>query len=341
MKNNRMSLGGRIIIVLSSLALFAVLLFPMWQIQLSAPQYPEGLVLLIFPNKLGGNIDIINGLNHYIGMKTLHTTDFFEFTVLPYIIGFFGVALLIVGIIGKRRLLNIIFILFIFFGVVAMIDFWKWEYNYGHNLNPDAAIVVPGMAYQPPLIGFKQLLNFGAYSIPDIGGWIFVGVGIAMLVVVAAEWNAYRKRKHSSKALANSLALLLLVFFSSCNAKPEPITIGKDDCFFCKMKISDNRFGAEFITKKGKTYKFDDIHCIVSLLQEKKFDRAEIKEIYLTDFSNGHSLIKATDAMLLKSDALRAPMGGNIASFSNADSIQFVSTEYKGSILHWDDVYKQ
>ena len=107
------------------------------------------------------------------------------------------------------------------------------------------------------------------------------------------------------------------------------------------MKISDNRFGAEFITKKGKTYKFDDIHCIVSFLQEKNFDRAQIKEIYLTDFSNGHTLVKANDAMLLKSDALRAPMGGNIASFSNADSIQFVLTEYKGSILHWDEVYKQ
>ena len=171
------------------------------------------------PNKLGGNVDIINGLNHYIGMKTLHTTDFFEFTILPYIIGFFGVALLIVGIIGRRRLLNIIFILFIFFGVVAMIDFWKWEYNYGHNLNPDAAIVVPGMAYQPPLIGFKQLLNFGAYSIPDIGGWIFVGVGIAMLLVVAAEWNVHRKRKHSFKPIANSLVLSPIGFLQFLQCK--------------------------------------------------------------------------------------------------------------------------
>ena len=46
------------------------------------------------------------------------------------------------------------------------------------NLNPNAPIIVPGMSYQPPLLGFKQLLNFGAYSYPDIGGWIMFGVGM-------------------------------------------------------------------------------------------------------------------------------------------------------------------
>src|SRR4051794_24261433 len=131
MKNKQMTLAGKWMSLLCSLALFAVLFFPLWQIQLAAPQYPEGLVLLIFPNKLGGNLDIINGLNHYIGMKTLHSGDFFEFTILPYIIIFFSFLLLITGIVGKRKLLNFSFSLFLIFGIVAMIDFWKWEYNYG------------------------------------------------------------------------------------------------------------------------------------------------------------------------------------------------------------------
>ena len=63
-----------------------------------------------------------------------------------------------------------------------MADFWKWEYNYGHNLSTDAPIQVPGMSYQPPLIGYKQLLNFGAYSIPDIGGWLMAVAGVIMVV---------------------------------------------------------------------------------------------------------------------------------------------------------------
>ena len=93
----------RILLVFCGAALVVVLFVPMWKIDLQAPQYPEGLMLLIYPNKLAGNVDIINGLNHYIGMKTLHTEDFMEFTVLPYIIGFFATAFIAVTIINRKK----------------------------------------------------------------------------------------------------------------------------------------------------------------------------------------------------------------------------------------------
>lgn len=183
----------RALLGLCGIALIVVLFVPMWRIDLDAPQYPEGLNLLIYANRLGGNVDIINGLNHYIGMKTLHTEDFFEFTLLPYLILFFSISFLTVAAIGKRIWMNVAFVLFVAFGVIAIADFWKWEYNYGHNLNPEAAIIVPGMSYQPPLIGFKQLLNFGAYSVPDVGGWIFVGVGLLLLLLVFLGWRQAKK----------------------------------------------------------------------------------------------------------------------------------------------------
>ena len=160
----------QLLLLLAGVFLIISIFVPIWRIDLDAPQYPEGLRLLIYSNKLAGAVDIINGLNHYIGMKTLHANDFVEFTVLPYIIGFYALFTILVALLKNKKLLYILFFAFVAFGVVAMIDFWRWEYDYGHNLNPDAAIIVPGMAYQPPLIGFKQLLNFGAYSIPDIGG---------------------------------------------------------------------------------------------------------------------------------------------------------------------------
>src|SRR6476646_7938284 len=104
MKNNSLTVVTRFVIALCAIALIAVLFFPMWQIQLTAPQYPEGLVLLIYPNKLGGNVDIINGLNHYIGMMPMHTKDFNEFKVLPYIIMFFSAMLLLLAIVGRKNL---------------------------------------------------------------------------------------------------------------------------------------------------------------------------------------------------------------------------------------------
>jgi copper chaperone NosL len=189
----KMSGKVRMITILCGLALIVVLFVPLWQIELAAPQYPEGLVLKMYPDKLGGNVEVINGLNHYIGMKTLHANNFIEFTVLPYIIGFFGAFCFLVALANKRKWLNILFISFVVFGIIAMIDFYIWNYNYGHELDPNAPIQVPGMSYQPPIIGYKQLLNFGAYSIPDTGGWIFIGVGLLLLTAVIIQFLKNKK----------------------------------------------------------------------------------------------------------------------------------------------------
>jgi copper chaperone NosL len=325
----------RIVLLLCSGGLIAVLFLPMWRIDLDAPQYPEGLRLLIYPNKLAGNVDIINGLNHYIGMKTLHTEDFIEFIVLPYIIGFLALAFIVVAVIAKTKWMNVLFFLFVVFGVIAMYDFWRWEYNYGHNLNPDAAIIVPGMAYQPPLIGFKQLLNFGAYSLPDMGGWIFISVGVLLFLSVIIEW-----RKKKMKIKASALSLLMLTMLSSCNSSPEPIKTGIDYCSFCKMTVSDEKFGAEIITQKGRIYKFDDAICLTNYLKTNYIQQSNIKNIYLTNYEKNHQLINVKNAIILKSESIRSPMNGNIAAFYNKEDLQKINQTMQGTIVTWAELIK-
>lgn len=340
MASKKISNAGRVMVFLGSLALLTILFVPMWQIQLSAPQYPEGLVLRIYPNKLGGNLDIINGLNHYIGMKPIHANDFIELKILPYIVGLLAIALFIVAINGKRKGLHIFFFAFLIFGIIAMYDFWKWEYDYGHNLNPDAAIVVPGMAYQPPLIGFKQLLNFGAFSIPDLGGWLFVGTGVLLLFVIIKEYLLNRNKiTASSRAIASMIIFVLLV--SSCSSTPDPIKVGVDQCSYCTMTVSDNHFGAEILTKKGKTYKFDDTYCLLEYLDNKSILPKDISSIYITDFSGDHGLLNSSSAILLKSELLKGPMGGNLAAFSSDDSAQKLKEKFPGMLLRWSNIYKQ
>lgn len=340
MKQDKLKAGVRILIVLCGLALAAVLFVPMWRIDLVAPQYPEGLMLLIYPHKLGGNVDIINGLNHYIGMKTLHTEDFIEFKLLPYIIGSFAFLFLITGIVARRKLLYLLTVLFVSFGILAMYDFWRWEYNYGHNLDPNAAIIVPGMAYQPPLIGFKQLLNFGAYSMPDIGGWIFVAVGLIVVFCTLLVWKTSRKKMQSEKHVTAAVSLFFMFGLSSCSAGPEPIKTGVDDCHFCKMTISDARFGAELVTKKGRVYKFDDVHCLVAYIKTKDVEPGNVKDHYLSNYSGTHQLIDVKAALLLKSDELRSPMGGNIAAFDHADSLTTIQKRFPGNTLTWNELIK-
>ena len=337
MKNKKLSGLARTIALLCGLSLIVVLFVPLWQIELAAPQYPEGLVLKMYPNKLAGNVDVINGLNHYIGMKTLHANNFIEFTILPYIIGFFAAFCFFVAIINKRKWLTGLLISFFLFGVIAMIDFYRWNYNYGHDLDPNAAIQVPGMTYQPPLIGYKQLLNFGAYSIPDIGGWIFISVGLLLLTAVIIQFKKKKKQVMSTvnKAVA-AVSVFLMFMLMSCNTGPQPIKLGADACSFCKMSIADNRFGGEIITKKGKIFKFDDMHCVLGFMKANTINNNDIKETWLVNFDEPHNFIDAKKAFLIKSNELHSPMGGNVATFADDNKLNEAMKNIKGETITWN-----
>lgn len=336
MKNKKLGKVSRLLLVISAALLITVIYLPIWRIELDAPQYPEGLALQIHADGLKGDVDIINGLNHYIGMKTLHNEDFIEFVLLPYVIVGFAVLFLLTALLSRKFLLYVSFGLFVAFGIIAMVDFWNWEYDYGHNLDPNAAIKVPGMAYQPPLIGFKQLLNFGAYSVPDMGGWFFIASGLLLLIGVIMEW----RKKTATTIPVGTYILPMMLLLSSCETAVEKIVVGRDQCYSCKMEISDQRFGAALLTGKGKTYKFDDIACLLDFMKSGFLEEGLVKEVYLTDFSGKHELIPAYQAFLLEGQALETPMGGHVAAFSVRDSLHRVMEQVDGVEKKWSDIRK-
>jgi copper chaperone NosL len=141
----------------------------------------------IWINTITGDVKIISALNHYIGMKHIEVSMFPEFKYMVYIVAFILLTGLLTAVINKRVLLWVYASLIIGAGIGALVDFYLWGYDYGHNLDPTAPIVVPGMSYQPPLIGTKQLLNFTAFSAPDIGGWIFLVAGILAIGALVFE----------------------------------------------------------------------------------------------------------------------------------------------------------
>ena len=323
----------RIALALCAIALAAAILLPIWRIELSAPQYPEGLVLQIFASKLGGDVAIVNGLNHYIGMRILKEADFPEFKILPFILGFFALMSLVVAVIGKRRPLFVLFGMYVAFAILAMVDFWRWEHNYGHNLDPTAPIQVPGMSYQPPLIGYKQLLNFGAYSIPDTGGWLMAGAGLVMALCIFFIWREGRRSPTHIAALA-----FLFMGLSSCSTGPVPLKAGADACHFCKMTITDVRFGAEALNKKGKAWKFDDLHCISAFLKTGELKREDLKEVYFTRYDGDHGLLPGDKALLLQSEKLRSPMGSNVAAFADQKGLDEAIRQFGGTAVRWEDL---
>jgi len=186
---------SRWIIILSALLMLSAYFVPLWQILMWAPQYPEGLEMKIWINTITGDVKIISALNHYIGMRHIEVTMFPEFQYMIYIVAFVLTFGLLTAIINKRAALWAYAIVIFSAGIAALVDFYLWGYDYGHNLDPTAPIVVPGMSYQPPLIGTKQLLNFTAFSGPDIGGWIFLASGLLAIGTLAYELYNSRKSK--------------------------------------------------------------------------------------------------------------------------------------------------
>jgi copper chaperone NosL len=186
---------SKIIIIVASLSLVTAFLFPLWEISLEAPQYPEGLSMQIWINKITGDLNTINGLNHYIGMKKIVPDSIKELTIMQYVLGIIAITGVLVGLMGKKKLLTLWVAVFMVAGIAGGIDFYMWEYDYGHDLNPEAAIKVPGMSYQPPIIGSKQLLNFVATSYPGEGGYALITAGILSVLVLVYEWRINKSLK--------------------------------------------------------------------------------------------------------------------------------------------------
>ncbi|MDO5616107.1 MAG: hypothetical protein Q4G16_07945 [Cruoricaptor ignavus] len=193
MKPNTLKKISKLLLIMSGIGLVIAIFVPVWSIYLNAPQYPEGLAMFIHANKISGEYQIINGLNHYIGMKEIHADEFWEFTFLPYALGFFALLCFLAAFINSKKILYTLTIIYLLFGIAFMVDFWYWLYDYGHNLDPNAAIIVPGMSYQPPLLGYKQLLNFEVWSYPNIGGSIMIGVGAILCILAFLEFKASKK----------------------------------------------------------------------------------------------------------------------------------------------------
>ena len=339
-QGNRIKTISKVLLVLAALFLILNIFLPIWQIELYAPQYPEGLELLIYADSLSGNVDIINGLNHYIGMQTLHSENFIEFSILKYIFIGFALLFLIVAFIGRKKPVYILFVAFLLFGILAMVDFYRWNYNYGHDLDPNAAIKVPGMSYQPPILGYKQLLNFGAYSIPDTGGLLFIGAGVLILFVVLLESGVFRRIFKRRKQVAMMLmAFGLFSLFSCGSTGPQPIKINKDTCAYCKMTITNPNFATQLTTKKGRYYLFDDIVCMADY--KKSNTDIEYDILYTADFSRPSDFIDVEKALFLHSDSLRSPMGGNIAGFAERDSLQKIQARFNGSEIEWAQLIKE
>lgn len=322
---------SRTLMLISVILLALTFFFPIWKIDLDAPQYPEGIGLRIWINKITGvnefDLNNINKLNHYIGMKAIEPDSIPELKLMPLIVVFF-IILGILSIIMNKKILTAAWTLLLFITLlIGLYDYYIWEYDYGHNLNPNAPIKVPGMSYQPPLVGTKQLLNMRTTSMPDTGSFLIAAALVLNLITI------FNINSLSSKKKIIGLIVFILI---GCKEKLEEIKYLQEECSNCQMTISDNHFGAELITKKRKIYKFDSIECLASYSQS--INSEEILSMWVTDFANPPNMIDTKNAYYLRSDKIMSPMGLNVCAFSDSLQLKEIKRKYGGVKISWNEI---
>lgn len=194
---------SNIIMLIAALLPLGLFLFPLWRITLEAPQYPTPLAMNIHINDFSDvhphDIKNINLMNHYVGMKYIPEA-IPEFKIFPLGILITSVIGLIIAFFGNYKWFLFWFILMIALCSAGMYDFYIWEHDYGHNLDPKAIMKFTNpdgtvMGFQPPLFGSKDILNFKAHSYPRLGA-LFLALGIATSII------AYFVGKKNKKTVA-------------------------------------------------------------------------------------------------------------------------------------------
>ena len=188
----RMSWRLRLFVVGASVLLIVVMFLPIWGITLYSNQYPDGLFVAVHAGGFeagegGTDLTEINTLNHYIGMRPLRQGDIPELKWIGAALVVFAGLAVAFGVIGRTGLVATLVVLFGVFGVASVWRFYSRLYEYGHDLDPRAAVRIP--PFTPPLIGTEQLANFTVESYPEIGTWLMLGFAAVLLGVLAAAWR--------------------------------------------------------------------------------------------------------------------------------------------------------
>jgi len=164
---------------------------PYWGLTLHAPQYPKGLHVQAYLNRLEGDVAEIDGLNHYIGMRPLNEAATLERSIA--ILGVIGLALLILAaILVHSRWAALLALPALLFPLIFLADLQFWLANFGQNLDPTAPLSSSVKPFVPPVLGEGKIAQFSTVAGPDLGLWLAIGASGLILIGLWFHRRAYK-----------------------------------------------------------------------------------------------------------------------------------------------------
>lgn len=180
------------LLFLAAAGLLLVSIFlPYWQLTLHAPQYPKGLTVQAYLNRLEGDVREIDGLNHYIGMRPLGEAAQLEKSLS--IIGVVVVALLVLAaVFVHSRWAALLALPALLFPVIFLLDLQYWLANFGQHLDPNAALSSSIKPFVPKALGVGKIAQFSTEAGPAAGLWLAIAASILILVGLYFHRRAYK-----------------------------------------------------------------------------------------------------------------------------------------------------
>lgn len=130
----------------------------------------------------------------------------------------------------------------------------------------------------------------------------------------------------------------LAIFIIGCTVEPRPINFGQDDCELCKMKLMDERFGAQLVTDKGRIFMFDDVNCMVMFMDSEEGKRHNYAYELIVDFSNPGELLDVHYTYFLQTSEVRTPMNSEIIALPDLEKANKLRSELNGIRLVWGEI---
>lgn len=174
-----------VLLVLAAVMLVVSIFLPFWSMTLHAPQYPGGLHVLAFLDRLTGDVHEIDGLNHYIGMRPLEEAAQLERSLSVMMIVALSLLVFSAVFIHSKwaALLSLPAVLF---PVGFLLDLHLWLSYFGNNLDPTAPLSSSIKPFTPPVLGTGKVGQFLTVARPESG---LILTAVASVVILIALWR--------------------------------------------------------------------------------------------------------------------------------------------------------
>lgn len=178
-------IGAAVVMLLVSVFL------PYWELTMMAPQYPQGLKTVMYVNRVTGDVEEIDHLNHYIGMRPLEEAASLERASSVMVIVALSLLTLTTIFVHSPMALFCA-VPAVVYPVIFLADLYFWMRNFGLNLDPKAPLSSAVKPFVPPILGTGSVGQFKTTATWEIGLILAFVASLLVLVGLYYHRRAYK-----------------------------------------------------------------------------------------------------------------------------------------------------